>query len=87
MITAYAIIMPFVTFITFLFIILSRMFFKKNNDISKKKIAYIPLLLAIIGVFQLMIYGEVKSNHFFVYLAVILVSMYILRSDSREIKR
>lgn len=87
MITAYTIIMTYITIITFLAFLVLMFFNRQNGAAYKKKLVFVPIGLALLGIIQSLIYGKGDFNSVLIYLAIILVSLLIVRIENRKIKR
>ncbi|MNC37079.1 hypothetical protein D3C75_856320 [compost metagenome] len=86
MISAYAIIMIYISVLTFIIVFLSRLFFRKNTTDALVKLIYVVLVLAIVGIVQLMLYGESNQNSLFIYSAIVIISIIILRASRKRVK-
>ncbi|OMD94187.1 hypothetical protein BSK67_14885 [Paenibacillus odorifer] len=87
MISAYAIIMIYISVLTFIIVFLSRLFFRKNTTDALVKLIYVVLVLAIVGIVQLMLYGESNQNSLFIYSAIVIISIIILRASRKRVKK
>ncbi|KGE19146.1 hypothetical protein [Paenibacillus wynnii] len=87
MISAYAIIITYISVLTFILVFLSKKIFKKSTAAAMNKLIYVVLVLAMVGVLTQLYRGESNPNGLFIYSAVIIIGIILLRSKRNKIKR